>query len=114
MNNAPQNVKNMYAKTSILGGLFSTLVPRRQARLEKAGIVPRLYLERSPLTVLFRVVAVIIYSVDSCIKITVSFLMFQIRFIHIVSKFLKRFPKTFDSTSTVVTISSIVGVIASL
>jgi len=63
--------------------------------------IPRLFPSCSPSAICLRIMAIIIYSFNCSIQLVVLFKMFLIRDIHIIAKFLKRFPKRFDSTSTI-------------
>lgn len=64
--------------------------------------ISHLFFAGRPATVLFTVVPIHVNAVNGCILFAKFLNMIKIRFIHIISEFLKGFPKTFNTSFTVV------------
>lgn len=60
-----------------------------------------LFFSGIPFTIIKRVIAIIIYSIYTCIVFSKFFNMFKIRFIHIITKINKNLPSFADFNSTI-------------
>lgn len=56
----------------------------------------------SPSTIFSTIISIIVNPFNACLFFTKSFYVFEIRFIHIIFENLKRLPKTFYSSSTII------------
>ena len=79
----------------------------------KSG-VSSLFLFRSPSAIRLFIMSVYVYAVNRSLHYSKFLNMFFVRFIHIISKFFKRIPKTLNSSSTVNAIFRSFGVITPL
>lgn len=70
-------------------------------RTQDVLFIIRLFFGRGPATVFSAIISIIINPVYTCSRFPKILHMFKIRFVHIISKFFKRPPKTFDSSATV-------------
>ena len=75
--------------------------------------IKRLFTTSSPTAVLFTVISIVVYPINSCLLLSKFFNMFKITFVHIISKIFKSFPKKFYTPTTIVLESFIVWVITS-
>ena len=63
--------------------------------------ISTLHFSSRPPTVFFRIISIIINPINRGILFSKLFYMKLIRFIHIISKFFKRLPKTFNSSTAI-------------
>lgn len=76
--------------------------------------ISRLLFQRNPMTIFFGIVARVINSVNLCLLLSESGNMFIVRSKHIIPKFLKRFPETFNAATSIIFKPPIFRITASL
>ncbi len=75
--------------------------------------IPSLLFFSRPTAITFGVLSIIINSVQSCIRYSMFFYVRKIRFIHIGFEICKRFPRAFNTASTILRVIGAFRVVAS-
>ena len=81
--------------------LFLSFIPCDSTFFEKPRIIASLFFMRGPVTIFLAVISVVINTIYRSFFFSENFYMPKIAFIHVISKFFKRFPKIFNTPSTI-------------
>ena len=89
-------------------GSFSMLLFNRMDILTS---IVGTFFSSNPSAIIFRIMPIYVDSIYKSIGITKLFNMFKVTFIHIISKFFKRFPKTFNASFAIQIVFMTFGII---
>src|SRR3990167_8067531 len=92
---------NLIRNTNLLSPLHRSFGSTERNNKSIVGFVSCLLLQSSPPTVRKFIVAAIVNSINTSVLSSKFFYMILVAFIHIILKFFKRIPQTFNSTTSV-------------